>query len=985
MVKTHILAGLLPLTAAMAAPSDLAQLDFFEKKIRPVLVEHCYECHSATAKHIRGGLLLDTRDGVLKGGDSGPALVPGNPRDSLLIIGIRHEDKDPDMAMPPKKDRLPDHILADFEEWVRMGAPDPRTGPTRSTAWDPEKAASHWAFKPVVQPAVPQVSDPKRFIQNPVDAFILAELQKRQLAPSPKASKANLIRRVSFDLTGLPPTAAEVVAFVSDSAPDAYEKLVDRLLASPQYGERWARHWLDVARYADTTGDRVIGKLRAPVYSHAWTYRDYVIRAFNQDLPYDRFILEQIAADRLPETEKDKAPLAALGFLTLGKRFMGNINDVIDDRIDVVTKGLMGLTGACARCHDHKFDPIPTRDYYGLHGIFASSEEPDPGPLLSEPVSNEVHQDYLAQRAKITKELEEYTHSQAARLTAGMLEQAGEYLLTIQEAGNSSSSFRNIARDRGLKAEVAAVWQEQVRSAAAAQSKRKDPLLHPWLAFATLKPEQFAEKAPSVLSELAATPGLNPVLIAGITQKGPSSIRDVAAAYTECLGQLHKALQLPEFVSRSRTGIDTAKTQSPLSEPDMERLRQDVFAPDSCMVPEERAVAKVFGVQFSTPQAQIRAKFATLDQNHPGAPQRAMALVDRAKPLNSPVFIRGEPGNRGPVVPRHFPTLLGGSEQEAYTKGSGRLELARSIASRQNPLTARVLVNRVWQWHFGQGIVRTVSDFGTRSEAPTHPELLDWMAAWFMDHGWSLKQLHRLLVTSGTYQQDSRPTDRGLKLDPTNQSLWRANIQRLDFEQLRDTLLSFGGNLDLYDAGGAPFLPSAGSGSEPGSKRSRSTQDTWSSRNNSNRRTVYAMIDRASLPEMFNTFDFANPDISTGERVLTTVPQQALFLLNSPFVGEQVRRILKRPDFPKDGAAPEKVRFLFELILQRRPQPAELEDALRFIDLETANPEVQAEVPAVEARSGKNGPRKPESAPILTPWERYTQVLLMTNELIYLE
>ncbi len=974
---------LLPFFSVAAAPSDLSQLDFFEKKIRPVLVEHCYECHSASAKHIRGGLLLDTRDGILKGGDSGPALVPGNPRDSLLIIGIRHEDKDPDMAMPPKKDRLPDHILSDFEEWVRMGAPDPRTGPSRSTSWDPEKAATHWAFKPVAQPPVPAISDPKRFIQNPVDAFILEGLQKKHLTPAVKASKANLIRRVSYDLTGLPPTSAEVHAFVADSSPDAYEKLVDRLLASPQYGERWGRHWLDIARYADTTGDRTIGKLRAPLYSFAWTYRDYVIRAFNQDVPYDRFILEQIAADRLPETKTDKAPLAALGFLTLGKRFMGNVNDVIDDRIDVVTKGLMGLTGACARCHDHKFDPIPTRDYYSLHGVFASSEEPDPAPLLSEPVSNELHEDYVAQRDKIQKELDEYAHSQAIRLTSGMLEKAGEYLLTVQEAGNSSSSFRNIARDRGLKSEVAASWQEQIRSAAADQAKRKDPVLHPWLAFATLKSEQFVEKAPSVLAELQAIPGLNSTLLNAIAAKGPGSIRDVADAYTECLGKLHQALQLPEFVGRTRSVFDKTKLDTVLSEDPMERLRQDVFFAESCMIPKERAVAKVFGVQFSTPQAQIRAKFATLDLNHPGAPQRAMALFDKPKPQNSPVFIRGEAGNRGPVVPRHFLSLLGGSEEKPFQDGSGRLELARSIANRQNPLTARVLVNRVWQWHFGQGIVRTVSDFGTRSESPSHPELLDWLAAWFMEHGWSIKQLHKLLVTSATYQQDTRPSDRGLQIDPTNQFLWRANIQRLDFEQLRDSLLAFGGNLDLYAAGGTPFLPS--SGSETASRKSVASKMVSETRNHSNRRTVYALIDRTSLPEMFNTFDFANPDISTGERILTTVPQQALFLLNSPFVAEQVRTILKRPDFPAQAAAPEKVRYLFELILQRRPTSGELEEALGFIQAETlaATQEGQTSVP--EPKPAKSVSKKGESVSLLSAWERYTQVLLMTNELIYLE
>jgi len=359
-----------PFSSHAAAPSSLARLDFFEKKIRPVLVESCYECHSATSKKAKGGLLLDTSEGLLKGGDSGPAVIPGNPAKSRLITGIRHEDKDPDMAMPQKKDKLPDEVIADFEQWVKMGAPDPRTGSSlaKSAAWDAAKVKDHWAFKKIANPPVPKTAAPEHFVQNPIDNFVLAKLSEKKLQPSPKADKHTLIRRVTYDLTGLPPTPEEVDAFLADKSPGAFEKVVDRLLASPRYGERWGRHWLDIARYADTSGNRS-GGARRPVYAFAWTYRDYVIEAFNNDLPYDRFIIEQIAADRLPESQQDKTRLTALGFLTVGKRFMGNANDVLDDRIDVVTKGVMGLTAACARCHDHKFDPIPTKDYYSLHGI----------------------------------------------------------------------------------------------------------------------------------------------------------------------------------------------------------------------------------------------------------------------------------------------------------------------------------------------------------------------------------------------------------------------------------------------------------------------------------------------------------------------------------------------------------------------------------------------------------------------------------------
>jgi hypothetical protein len=974
-----------------AAPSSLAELDFFEKKIRPVLVESCYECHSATSKNIRGGLLLDSREGVLKGGDSGPAIVVGNPKKSLLITGIRHEDKDPDMAMPPKKEKLSDAVIADFEQWVTMGAPDPRTGgPTVRTAFDPAKAAEHWAFKKVSAPPVPNPANQKNLAQNPIDHFVLESLAKNKLQLSQKADKHTLIRRVTYDLTGLPPSPSEVEAFVSDTSPDAYERLVDRLIASPHYGERWARHWLDIARYADTTGDRTVGKLRAPIYSYAWTYRDYVINAFNNDLPYDRFIVEQIAADHLPETKDNPATLAALGFLTLGKRFMGNENDVIDDRIDVVTKGLMGLTGACARCHDHKFDPVPTKDYYSLHGVFASSEEPATLPLISEAASEEQHKQYLDEVAKIQKEISDFENSQAGRLTAGMLERAGDYLMAVQTSGKSQSNFRNLARDKGLKAEVAAVWQDQLKVAEAAQKKKPDPILSPWITLAAIPEAEFSQKAPESIAALSTSNDTNPGIVAALKAKNPTSLAEVASVYTTCFEQLHKSLQLPTFATGKTAKAGAFEiTQKPMNDENLEVLRKDVFGAASCMHPEERVVAKTFGVQYSTPLAIIRAKFAALDLSHPGAPIRAMALVDKAKPKDSPVLIRGEATNRGPVVPRRFLTMFAGEDSKPFQKGSGRLELAQSIASKDNPLTARVIANRVWQWHFGQGIVRSVSDFGTRSEAPSHPELLNWMAAWLMDHNWSLKQLNKLIVMSATYQQDSKPTKKGMETDPTNQWLWRYNVQRLDFEEVRDTLLTLSGHLDQSSAGGRPFKLSGATATDAATKK-RYGANTDALKTSETKRSVYAMVDRAGLPEMFNTFDFANPDISTGERVLTTVPQQALFMMNSPFIADQVRGILQREDMPKAASLDDKVRFLFRLTMQRPPTTDELEAARKFINSDpSAALETNALVSPIagspETDAAKAVRKTSQANKSLDVWERYTQVLLLTNELMFVE
>jgi hypothetical protein len=984
------------------APSDLAQLDFFEKNIRPVLANNCYECHSQESKSLKGGLMVDTREGLIQGGDSGPALIPGSPEKSLLMISIRHEHKDPDMAMPPKKEKLSAAVLSNFEAWVKMGAPDPRTGSNHSkvAAWDAAKAADHWAFKPVGNPPVPKSADPKKFVQNPIDSFVLERLLEQKLTPSVKADKQTLLRRVTYDLTGLPPTPAEVEAFLKDQSPDAYDKVVDRLLASPRYGERWGRHWLDIARYADTTGDRLNGRQHTPLYPNAWTYRDYVIHAFNADLPYDRFIVEQIAADKLPESETDKSKLSALGFLTVGKRFMGNENDILDDRIDVVTKGLMGLTGACARCHDHKFDPIPTKDYYSLHGVFASSEEPGSSPAISDPEANPQYQAFLTEIEKINTESKNYERGEALRLTVGMLEQAGDYLLAAQESSKTSdtskkgSNFRLSARNKGLKAELASVWADQLKQAELVHKKRKDSVLAPWVTLAALPMQGFEKAALEALAEMATSSSYNATLVGMLIDKWPTSLNDVAAVYTEAFESLRRELALPEFAGRkgARESV-TGKVLSPLSIEFNESLRKDIFAQNSAMIPDERTIARTFGVTFTNTKAGFRNKIAAVELAHPGAPARAMTLVDRATPRDSNVLIRGEAKNPGPKVPRRFLTLLGGADNKPFTQGSGRLELAQAIASRDNPLTARVIVNRVWQWHFGEAIVRTPSDFGTRSEPPTHPELLDWMATWFMEHGWSLKQLNKLIVTSATYQQESKALEDAMAVDPTNQWLWRFNVQRLDFEQVRDTLLSVGANLDATSVGGRPFQLTGGSTNPAAAGKKRySATDPTALPTNSNRRTVYAMVDRASLSEMFTTFDFANPDISTGERVLTTVPQQALFMMNSPFIAEQVRSLFQRKDFPRTGSDDDKLRFIFQTALQRQPSAKELEAARDFLEADPKSlVETNALIAAVatpgsaQERGMRKGTAPTESASRpLNAWERYAQVLLLTNELMFL-
>jgi mono/diheme cytochrome c family protein len=749
--------------ALFAAPLDNPQaVEFFEKHVRPVLASKCQSCHGP--KRQQGGLRLDSRAALLKGSDNGAVVVPGQPDKSLLVKAIRY---DGDVQMPPKG-KLSNEAIVHLTEWVKMGAPWPDdTAKTDAASQSvAEVRRKHWAFQPVKKPSLPAVKK-SDWVQTPIDAFVLAGLEAKGLAPAPAADRRILIRRVTQDLHGLPPTPEEVAAFEADRSPDAYARLIDRLLASPRYGERWGRHWLDVARYADSKG-YVFNEERR--YPFAYTYRDYVIRAFNEDLPYDQFVLQQLAADQLPLGE-DKRPLAALGYLTLGRRFLNNIHDIIDDRIDVTMRGLQAMTVGCARCHDHKFDPIPQKDYYSLYGVFASSVEPKELPLIAMP-------DQSADWAAFEKEL-------AKR-----------------------------------KAEV-----EKYREA------HKD--------------------------ELA---------------KGNRKFRD---------------------------GL--------------------------------RALRK-----------QVEQWQAT----SPVAPPRAMVLIDKAMPQTPHVFLRGNPNNVGPEVPRQFLEVVAGEKRQPFRQGSGRLEMARAIADRDNPLTARVLVNRVWLHHFGAGLVRTPSDFGLRGDPPTHPELLDWLAATFVDNGWSIKKLHRLIMLSSTYQQASGGERRLLEMDPDNRLLAHMNRRRLDFEAMRDSLLFVAGRLDTTMGGRAVELTTA-----PFSRR----------------RTVYGFIDRQNLPGLFRTFDFASPDASTPQRYTTTVPQQALFLMNSPFVIEQARHFLQRPDVAEQTKDEAKIKRMYQLAYGRAAEADEIEMGLRFL---------------AEAR--KNADAKKAALP-LPAWEQYAQVLLLSNEFAFVD
>ncbi|MBI5775401.1 MAG: PSD1 domain-containing protein [Verrucomicrobia bacterium] len=896
------------------------ELDFFERNIRPVLSEKCYKCHSTQPDaKIKGGLDLGTRDGVMKGGDNGPSIVPGRPNDSLLIKSLKTSSDDE--LMPPKKEGgklKPDQIAA-FEQWVKMGAPDPRSAKSAAKKYGPdsEKAKNHPFFNAVRPVTVPDVKG-KWFIKTPVDNFILAKLEASSMMPSKQADKRTLIRRATFDLLGLPPTPAEVEAFLADKSLNAFEKVVGRLLASPHYGERWGRYWLDVARYGDTLGDTI--RNRDNRYLYSFTYRDYVIRAFNDDKPYDQFLIEQIAADRLP-LGQDRSPLAALGFLTLGNRFQNDANQIIDDRIDVICRGTMGLTTSCARCHDHKFDPISMKDYYALHGVLNSVAEPPEPPMLAAVKSTPAYQDFLREIEKAELELAQFRAENERSIITNQHSRVGEYLVANHDwahADQTNGVSKNVFfRQLNLDNTMAGSLERHLQKAA----KKHDPVFAPWAAFSALSRKEFSTRAPALVAAFAANRDkerpLHPLVARMFTGPAPGSLKDVADRYGKLFSDVDRQWQAVLAQHRARyraAGLATASEPKKFADANLEGLRAVLYDGGPLTV-DPRDFRRLTSMNTESKENLLVKKINDIKIKHPGSPPRAMALEDMARPRDSAIFLRGNANSRGAVVPRQFLEILAGPQPQPFKDGSGRLDLARAIASKDNPLTARVMVNRVWHYHFGQGIVTSPSDFGLVGEPPSHPELLDWLAGQFMENKWSVKHMHRLIMLSSTYQQSSDDNPRYIAKDQGNLLLWRQNRQRLDFEATRDTLLAVSGTLD-ETMGGQP-VDLAQDPAPP-------------------RRTVYGFINRAALPEFFNTFDFAPPDISSPKRMMTTVPQQALFLLNAPFVIQQAKALAARPDLAKAGSDEKRIRQTYQRLYQREPTKEELRLGLEFIRQQTA-------------------------------------------------
>jgi mono/diheme cytochrome c family protein len=699
-----------------------SQIEFFEKSVRPVLAANCFECHGPMKQ--KGRLRLDSRPMMMEGGSSGPALMPGNPKESLLIQAIHYNDSP---KMPPKG-KMSDTEIAILTQWVQQGAPWPETSATiRPSANKGFKITADdrafWSFQPLAKAALPKVKD-AGWTKNAIDHFLLAELEAHNLQPMAPAGKRTLIRRATFDLIGLPPTPEEIDAFLSDESPDAFAKVVDRLLASPHYGERMARHWLDVARY----GEDQAHTFEARKYPQGFRYRDWLVAAFNADLPYDHFLVEQLAADLLPGKEVENLP--ALGFFALGPVYYGDPKklDQIDDRIDTLSRGLLGLTVACSRCHDHKYDPISTKDYYALAGVIASTD----------------------------------------------------YVELSLEPGKEGQPVPPPPKD--------------------AKDKKKAP------------------------------------------PKGP-------------------------FIH---------------------------------------------------------------------------ALKD-TNPVTMKVHLRGNPKTLGEEAPRRFLEILGGSDKQPFKKGSGRLELAQAIADKDNPLTARVMANRMWQHHFGKGLVRTPSNFGALGERPTHPQLLDYLAAQFIASGWSTKTLHREIMLSAAYQMSTRFDARGFEADPDNKWLWRMNRQRLDVEAWRDAMLAVAGTLDHKIGGPSLDLNAA----------------------DNQRRTLYGSVSRHELNSLLRLFDFPDPNITSEKRTVTTVPLQQLFVLNSEFMVRNAKALAARLTAKPGLDDAERIRSAFGLVFGRPASDRELQMGLNFLSA--------------------SSPTNASAKTTLSRWEQYAQVLLMTNEFLFVD
>jgi Protein of unknown function (DUF1549)/Protein of unknown function (DUF1553)/Planctomycete cytochrome C len=942
--------------SAQSATMSEAQKDFFENKIRPLLANQCFACHTNSQL---GGLRLESRESILAGGKSGPAVVPGDPDKSLLIIAVRRTGT---LQMPKGASPLSSSQIADLTQWVKDGA-----------YWPAESASAHvrtitaaqrrfWSIQPLHKPEPPKVRDTS-WPANEIDRFVLARLEKDGLKPAPVADRRTLLRRVTYDLTGLPPTYEEVKAFEADKSANAYGKVVDRLLASPRYGETWARHWMDVVRYGED--DYRISKRpdRVERYPFAYTYRDWLIKSLNEDVSYDFFVKAQIAGDLLDEKVREKA-IPGLGMNGLGVwQWVANIAqieraDEWNDKVDITTKAFLGLTVGCARCHDHKYDPIPTKDYYRLAGVFASS------PYHEYPLApKSVIDDYQDKK----KELEDKEESlkklldQISDIYAKMLfAQTEDYMVAAWKVGaQKGATVASVAEDSRLDVEILGRWMRFLKKKPTNYS-----YLKPWQEMVASKgnldraktlAHDFYQKAAEIEKEHAKIKEENELTLAKLKDPNeafdplPNGLKRELTKYAIELKSLDRE---KIYLWRDMFDTDLAEFNSDvdnLDKPNPGLLKLTGWT-------LEKRMSADWAAQVARFKTDIEAFKKAMPEHYPFV----YGLGESKEPTNLKVYLRGSPFAFGDDAPRAFLSMLSDGEPKPFTKGSGRLELAEDIV--KQPIATRVIVNRLWRWHMGSGLVDTPNNFGLVGERPSNPELLEYLAAQFADNGMSWKKLHKEIVMSKTYRLATTEIQANTAKDPDNRLYWRGNRRRLQAEGIWDSLLIASGELDLSKTGGP-------------------SQDLDLSME---RRGVYGAVSRMYPNEYQLIFDFPTPTTSAERRYTTHVPQQRLFFLNSDIAHHRAAALANR--VKSAGSESDQVKMAFEIVYQRLPNPVEL-----ALMLETMH--APSDAPPQTAMPTASGiAMKPEASSIAaavpakeSPLESVCWALLSSNEFLYVD
>lgn len=913
----------------------------FNQHIRPILAENCLECHGPDANRREADLRLDVEAAVRAN------VVPSNnPAESELIARITSTDETLRMPPPDTGKKLSQEQIDLFRRWIEDGA----------------KYEDHWAFMPITAPSVPALSNHSGSLSD-IDRFVVDRLLLRDLTLSPPIHKQQWIRRATLDLTGIPPSWGDVEAFLGDHTPQAYEKVIDRLLASPLYGQRWGRHWLDIARYADTHGGSAIGFIAFPF---SYTYRDYVIHAFNADLPFDQFVTEQLAADQLGR-DPDHPSLAALGFLTIGMQFR-NRHDLIDDQIDVVSRGLLGLTVACARCHDHKFDAISTEDYYSLYATFAASESPEELPTIAAASQREAFEEYSQALALAQVQVDDIAREQSEVMRNRLRMQVGMYLTEIAKGvaeQDTSTTFLSYRTD-DIRPLVLNRWRDYV-----SKLPDDDSVFGVWKRLSQFGAEGFAARAAETIDALvkengaipnpaessllgATTPKWNPRVLDAFAARKPTSLLDAAEIYGDLFAMVQEewmaSQQMAALEAKAGGEIvpDEDQRHQIINGPIHRQLRHHLYGEGTPMALSDKVAATLLNRTVQDHLDGRRAGIHNLHLTSPGSPPRAMTLIESLNPPEFHILRRGNPLDRGAVVQARFLSALSSKPPYAFANGKRRLQLAQAILDQDNPLTRRVIVNWVWQHHFGQGLVRTADDFGIRGTPPTHPELLDYLAESFRSDGWSLKKLHRKIMLSAVYSQGAVEQIKARAEDPENALLWRMPRRRLDFEAMRDSMLAVSGELDTsldgrpFDLQAQPVIP---------------------------RRSIYGFVNRDVVSNLTSTFDGSNPNACTAKRPETSVPQQTLFALNSDFIQDRAEKLAAIAENTSISAA-ERVQWLYRQVYGRSPDEPELSQALDFV-----------------SRSAEGGKADdPESnGRFPSIWARLAHALLASNEFTFVD